>query len=135
MFLSTVAATNGTNFLCCLTKSRFGTIVPIHKQLNFADQKAVDETVEALQARGTDIYMALGAFKRGSDGVISRKAANCTYLRSLWLDIDAGKVKYHKHGDEVYKTRDDAYTATLDFIEAAKTQPPTSLVTPTFQSV
>lgn len=128
MFLSTVASTNGTNFLCCLTKSRFGTIVPIHKQLNFADQKAVDETVEALQARGTDIYMALGAFKRGSDGVISRKAANCTYLRSLWLDIDAGKVKYHKHGDEVYKTRDDAYTATLDFIEAANMPIPTYIV-------
>lgn len=130
MFLPTVAPTTGVNYLCCLTQpnNQTGKKSVIHRRVDFSNPQSVSHGIEYLQARGSDIYFALGAFKRGSDGVYSREAVNCSALRSLWLDIDAGETKYKKHGDAVYRTQQEAIDALLDFLDEANFLPPTYIV-------
>lgn len=130
MFLPTVASTAGVNFLCCMVQSNKadGKVFPLHRIADFSDEKSVSAAIEYLSARGVDTYMALGAFKKDVNGKYTRTADNCVALRSLWLDIDAGAVKFSKHGNQVYRSRQDAADALMAFMTASGIAQPTYVV-------
>ena len=53
----------------------------------------------------------------------SRKQVNVPFMRSFYLDLDAGPEKFAKHGDAVYSTQKDALTALRGFIKATGLSP------------
>ena len=122
-FLCTVVPTGYTeNILFTLVNG-----YPIQRHCKFASSD-YPTVLSQLQSRGGDMYFALGGYKKNADNLFDRKAENCTHLKSLWLDIDAGAKKYSKHGDEVYKTQEDALVAIVQFLDDTGFQAPTYIV-------
>lgn len=130
MFLQTVAASTGINFLIGLVQSTTGDgrVFPLHRAVSFSDPRALAAEMEYIQARATDVYMALGSFGKDADNKPSRKAEHCKGLRSFWLDIDAGVTKFAKHGNAVYETQAQAVNALCDFVENNSFPMPTYIV-------
>lgn len=64
-------------------------------------------TIDSLLARadeasslGFNAYFALAGFKEGSG---NRKAESVEYVRSLWMDLDAGEGKDYPHANDAFK--------------------------------
>ena len=73
----------------------------------------------ALDARGHDVYVALGGFAVESVSPFKgRTAINARWFKSLWLDIDVGP-------DKDYPTRKDALNALTTFVNAQQLPHPT----------
>ena len=127
-FLTDVASSAGINFLVTLAKGANGSVTPIHKTTKFNDEQQLSAASAYVADRGVDQYFALGTFKKNIDNRYDRKAVNCTHLRSLWLDIDAGEEKRKKHGNKVYLSVDQAIEQLQAYLVASGTPMPTYIV-------
>lgn len=80
-----------------------------------------EELAAAVQARRnkTGIYMAMCGF----DDSGFREQVNAQWIRSLYIDIDAGPEKYAKHGDKVYRTIEEALAALSAFCKSLGMKP------------
>lgn len=77
----------------------------------------VFKEVEKLKSKGLNTYVALGSF----DG-FSRKADNCIYYRSLFIDLDVGADKAAE--GKGYVSKETALAALDKFLEETGLPPP-----------
>lgn len=123
-FLSDVVPTTGYT---CLTyihptrKTRTGKSFFVHEWVDLHHGPTVKHVLK--QWRNLDCYFAMGSFDAAS-----RKLDHVVSLRSIWLDIDAGPVKYKKHGKKVYRTAQEALDDFSDWQEWANVPDPTYIV-------
>ena len=110
-FLSAVLSDQG---LYCVVGRRTKDKSTVHKFYDSIDS-VVDSALNFDQ-QGYDAYFALGTFD-----AMSRRASNCTGLKSLFLDIDCGEGK-------PYPTQSDAITALRGFCNSFSLPKPTAIV-------
>ncbi len=95
-------------------------INPSNKKANNRFAETLDEAlniVEKLKEQQQNVYVALGTF----DGY-SRKAENCLFYRTFFIDLDCGLEK--AEAEEGYLTKEDAVHALEGFVENNDMPPP-----------
>ena len=95
-------------------------INPSNKKANNRFAETLDEAlniVEKLKEQQQNVYVALGTF----DGY-SRKAENCLFYRTFFIDLDCGVEKAEV--EEGYLTKEDAIHALEGFVENNDMPPP-----------
>lgn len=129
MFLTTVTSRRGHNIITGPHKTRLddkGRPLWYSKWVDLADHSAVNIAIQELSKDCSGIYYGLGAFAKDAEGKLRRAQVQCEYLRSFWLDIDAGQEKFARTPQAVYPTQQDALSALQEFIGR------TGLVAPTY---
>ena len=120
-FLTTVAA-SGNNCFVGFTPSRNepGKLFPRHIWTNFKDEESTTRAYrELVNAGAQGIYFTPGSFSAES-----RKKEDCLYLRSFFVDLDAGADKQAKHGaDKVYLTAEEAWYDLQEKLDSAFPRP------------
>ena len=96
------------------------------KQNMFYDsaEQLVEQQLFATSKGESDSYVAIPSYQNKTD----RKAENVLDYRSLMLDIDAGAIKFLKHGDSVYPTQNRAIEVLKSAIVSNKIPAPTVVV-------
>lgn len=95
-------------------------INPSNKKASNRFAETLDEAlniVEKLKEQQQNVYVALGTF----DGY-SRKAENCLFYRTFFIDLDCGLEK--AEAEEGYLTKEDAVHALEGFVENNDMPPP-----------
>lgn len=96
---------------------------PETKKLTNRFAETLDDVLKEIQKavdKNQNVYVALGSF----DGY-SRKADNCLFYRSFFIDLDVGEGK--AEDGKGYASKDDALAALEVFVEEAGLPPPTRI--------
>lgn len=131
MFLSTVTSRLGHNVLTGPHKTEVderGNPRWRQEWVDLANTEAVNAALARLSQQCKNVYFGLGAFAPDAEGKLRRRQANCTHLKSFWMDIDAGEKKFASAPDQSYPSQRDALIALGQFLDDTRIVSPTYIV-------